>query len=200
MSSVGSGAPPCTTLPAVTSARLMRPLMGARTRVHSRLSFAVRTAASAPWIEALASALPLTRASYSSREIAFSATSGSARSDSRLRERGLGLRAGELGLGPVERVLVLALVDDEEHVALLHLLALGERHLLDEARDPRPDLDVAHRLDAAGELIPLVHGAPDGGRGGDRRWRRRGRRRRLARCQQQRECTRADRAFVESPA
>ncbi len=90
VSSVGVGAPPCTTLPAVTSARLMRPLIGARTWVQSRLSFAVRTAASAPWMAASASALPLTRASYSSREIAFSATSGLG---------ALGLAAGQLAPG-----------------------------------------------------------------------------------------------------
>ena len=96
-----------------------------------------------------------------------------------LRQAGLGLRPGEVGLGPVERIPVLALVDDEEHVALLHFLALGERHLLDEAGDAGAHLHVAHRLDAAGELIPFIHRAPDRRGGGDGGWRRRLGRRRL---------------------
>ena len=111
---------------------------------------------------------------------------------------GLGLRAGQLGLGAIECVPILARVDPEEHVTLLHFVPLGERHLVDEARHPRPHLDVSHRLDPPGELVPFVHGAPDGGRGRDGWWRRRGRRRPAAGCDQKRDCSRAGCAFNEA--
>ena len=147
---------------------------------------------------ASASAVPLTRASYSSREIAFSAIRALAWSATLWASSAWVCARVSSACGAIEGVLVLALVDDEEHVTLPHFLPLGERHLLDEAGDAGPHLDVAHRLDAAGELIPFIHGAPDGGGGGDGwRWRRR-RRRRAARCQQERDCCRAGRALVEA--
>ena len=81
VSSVGAGVV-CTRFPVVISARPMRPEIGARTTVHSRLSRAVRTAASADRIAASPSARPLVRESSSSREIACVLTSRCARSSS----------------------------------------------------------------------------------------------------------------------
>src|SRR5919198_1504891 len=82
VSRVAVGGPACTRLPGVTSALLTRPAMGDRTRVHSRLSLAVSTAASAPRTAASALAWPLVRLSYSSREIACTSTNRWARSTS----------------------------------------------------------------------------------------------------------------------
>ena len=83
VSSVASGGPAWTRLPGVTSARLTRPEIGERTSVHSRLRRAVATAASAARTLASPWACSLVRLSSSSREIAWTATSRSARCTSR---------------------------------------------------------------------------------------------------------------------
>ena len=68
---------------------------------------------------------------------------------------GVGLRGlgdQQIALGLVERRLELHLLDLVEQVARLDVLAFGEQHLVEEALDARPHLDLVHRLDAAGEL------------------------------------------------
>jgi hypothetical protein len=80
--SVASGAPACTRFPSVTTARPMRPEIGARTCVHPRLRRAVSTAAAAPRIPAAPSRSALTRVSNSSREIAWWSTRVRARATS----------------------------------------------------------------------------------------------------------------------
>ena len=77
-----------------------------------------------------------------------------------------GLRLPDLRLGPVDRRLVGPGVDDEQDLVLLDDLAVLEADLLDIARDPGADLDPLHRLEAAGELVPL--GELAGQRLGDR--------------------------------
>lgn len=87
-------------------------------------------------------------------------------------------RLGALDLGgqPVDLGLERPGIDLEQHVALLDLGAILEADLVDEAADPRPDLDRVDRLQMAGHIVPLAqvldHHAGDLNLG--RRRRRRG--------------------------
>ena len=149
------GPPAWTRLPAVTSARPTRPLMGERTRVHSRLSRAVATAACAACTVAAprsAAAGPVVELLLRDRVAggqllrSLQATRG---------QRGGAVRLDQVGLGARQLGLVGARIDLEQHVPLAHLLARGEGHALDVARDARPDLDRLDGLEAADELVPF---------------------------------------------
>jgi hypothetical protein len=84
------------------------------------------------------------------------------------------LRARDLGQPLVDRRLIGRLLDHEQQVAGLDLLALLEQSLLQEAGHAGPQLDFVDRLDPADELV-LVGDVAGFDRGhGDRR-RRRGR-------------------------
>ena len=63
------------------------------------------------------------------------------------------LRGGDGGLVLIEGCLVGALVDGEERVARLHDAAVRELDLVEVARDPRPDVDLVDRLEAADEVV-----------------------------------------------
>jgi hypothetical protein len=76
----------------------------------------------------------------------------------RLRQPGSGTRAFELGLGAGQGRAIGPLVDHEQQLALLHLLALGEGDALDIARHARAQLHRLHGLDAAVELVPGAYG------------------------------------------
>src|SRR5690606_24082302 len=69
-------------------------------------------------------------------------------------ELGLGAGAGQFGLGPGQGGAVGALVDHEQHLVLLHLLAFLVGDAFDVTGHARPQLYGLHRLDAAGELAP----------------------------------------------
>ena len=86
-----------------------------------------------------------------------------------------GLVAGVLGLGQVQLGLERAGVDLEEEVALAHLRARGEGHLLEVAGDAGPDLDRIDRLEPPGEVVVRDDLAVE--RPGDRDQRRLGLRR-----------------------
>ncbi len=97
------------------------------------------------------------------------------------------LALGEFRLGTGIRELPVCLgryrfertrVDDVEQVAGMNHVAVLELDIGNEAADPGADLHLFDCLEAAGEFIPIGHGAPGGRRDGDRR-RRGGLRRRL---------------------
>ena len=175
VSSVASGGPAWTRLPSVTSARLTRPVIGERTLVQFRLSWAVSTAASAARTAATLLAWALVRLSNSSLRDGLHLHQLLGAGDLALGELGGGARLLELGLRPVEVGLVGAGVDLEQHLALPDLATLGEGQPLDVAGHAGPDLDLVDRLEAAAELVPLGHvalehrGHADGGRGRRRR-------------------------------
>ena len=91
-----------------------------------------------------------------------------------LREHELRARLCKLRRALVALRLVRTRVDDEQHVALLYLTALGEVDRGDVTGDARTDLDALHGLEAAGELIEFRDLARDHLRHVHlRRWRRR---------------------------
>ena len=71
-------------------------------------------------------------------------------------ERGLG--RGEIGLRLIGLGLELRLLDGEQQVARLDVLALREIALLEEALDASAQLDLVDRDHAADELEALLHG------------------------------------------
>jgi hypothetical protein len=72
-----------------------------------------------------------------------------------LRQLELGLRLPDLRLVPVDRRLVGPGIDHEQDLVLLDHLAVVEPDLLEIARDAGANLDLLHRLEASGELVPL---------------------------------------------
>ena len=103
--------------------------------------------------------------------MAGESTSACARSSWLRRPVELRLGAVEIRLRPVDRRLVGARIDDEEHVALLHHGAVGEVHRLQVAGDARAHLDRRRRLEAAGELVPFGEALDERRRHRDRRGR-----------------------------
>jgi hypothetical protein len=85
--------------------------------------------------------------------------------------RGAGI--GELAVRLQRYCLERTGVDDIEQVARLDEVAVLELDGFDEAADPGADLDFLHRLEAAGELVPIGDGPLGRLRNGD--WRRPGR-------------------------
>ena len=88
----------------------------------------------------------------------------------------LRLRLGKLSLGLLRRGLVGARIDDEQEIALLHVVSVAERDALHVAVHARTDLDGVDRLQAAGERVPSGHflhhrRARRNGRSGGRRGR-----------------------------
>ena len=81
----------------------------------------------------------------------------------------LGQGLVELGLCAVGRRLVGARIDDEQDLARLDELAVPELDLLHVARDAGADLDLLHRLEAAGELVVLRQATHERGSDRDRR-------------------------------
>ena len=61
------------------------------------------------------------------------------------------LGAGDRGVDVLDLGLVGRLLDHEQQVARLDVLALGEQPLLEEALDPGAQVDLVHGLDPAGE-------------------------------------------------
>jgi hypothetical protein len=95
-------------------------------------------------------------------------------------QRALELAPRQLRLGAGVRQLAVRLqrdrlegtgVDDIEQVARFDEVAVFELDGVDKTADPGADLDFLHRLEPAGELIPIGDGAF--GRLGDRHRRRR---------------------------
>ena len=84
------------------------------------------------------------------------------------------LRLGELGLGGIEIDLIGPGIDDEEQIALLDPLPVGEMDLRQIAADPGANRHELDRLELAGELVPFGDGLLQGMADGDRR--------RLGRC------------------
>ena len=66
-------------------------------------------------------------------------------------------RAGalQLRLHPSQLGLIRPRIDLEQDLALLHLSPFGEGHPSDVPGDPGADLHLIHRLEPAGELVPL---------------------------------------------
>jgi hypothetical protein len=83
--------------------------------------------------------------------------------DLRLGEQGL--LPGQLGLGLLQVLLVLARLDDKEQVALFDQGAFGKKPLPEVALDPGPDLHVLlgrHPADELGRDRHVGHGGPGG--------------------------------------
>ena len=90
-------------------------------------------------------------------------------------ERGVDRRRlclGEIGALLLDRRLVGGLLEPEQEIAGLDLLPFGEISLLDEARDPRDDVDLVDRRHAPEELAGFRHLAARHGDHRDRRRRR----------------------------
>lgn len=142
-------------MPAVTSARLTRPSIGAVIRVKLRFR---RAASSCAWVAAtaaLASWAAVVRASASSAEIALLARAFAALGFVDAPRLG---RAGllQLGFEALDLGLERARVDLEQQVAFLHQGAFMEGHAVDVARYPRAQLHRFRGFQAAGEFVPLV--------------------------------------------
>ncbi len=88
-----------------------------------------------------------------------------------LRQARFAARARQVGLGAIEFGAVTTLVDHEQQVAFLDLLAFAISDAFDITADARTQLDRFHRADAAGEIVPLANrlgqhrGDADFGRG-----------------------------------
>jgi hypothetical protein len=98
-----------------------------------------------------------------------------------LRQFRLGARIGQLAVGLQRDRLERTGIDDIEQVAGFDEVAVAELDGVDEAADAGTDLDLLHRLETAGELVPI--GDDTLGRlrdGNGRCWRRRSLRRGLA--------------------
>ena len=98
----------------------------------------------------------------------------------RLGELELRFVLGQLRLGGLERELEGPRLDDEEKIALLDQLAVGEIDGFEIAAHPRAHLDRFPRLELAGEIAPLLHLLDQRLGHGDGRRRRRCRFRRAA--------------------
>jgi hypothetical protein len=68
-----------------------------------------------------------------------------------------GLRGQQVGLCMRQDSLKGTRIDGEEHVALVHELAVAEVDLLDDAGNLGADLHAVDGADAAGKLIPFGH-------------------------------------------
>ena len=73
----------------------------------------------------------------------------------------LGARLGEFGLRLPQHPLERSRIDHEQQIAFLHRLAVDEGDLIDVSGDAGANLDVSHRLEAAGVLVPLNDAADD---------------------------------------
>jgi hypothetical protein len=62
------------------------------------------------------------------------------------------LRLGQRGPGGLQGGLVLGLLDEEERLALLHVHAFLEQHLLEDAGDARADFHRRHGFGAGDEI------------------------------------------------
>ena len=157
--------PPWIRLPGSTLRSEMRPLSGAVTSVHSRLSWALRRAASAALSCALATARFDLRVSLSASVMVREPISAAPRLDLQVGELDLRLVARHVGRRRFDGDLVGPLVDGEQRIARIDPLAVLEMQLVDEARDAGADLDDGDRVEAAGILVPL--GDPLGDRLGN---------------------------------
>ncbi len=142
-------------LPAVTSVRLMRPVIGEAMVANDRSSSADFTLASATFTAACASRIRLSRSSKVLSEMILRSISGLPRIDVEVGVLHLGGGRKQLGLGLLQRALERPRIDGEQQVALLDRLAVLEAHLVEVARDARPDLDGLGGIEAAGVLVPL---------------------------------------------
>ncbi len=82
-----------------------------------------------------------------------------------------GPRVGKLAVDLGGGSIIRAGVDEVEQVVLADDLAVAEADAGNEAADPGANVDLLDRLEAAGEFVPIGHGALD--RGCDRHRRRR---------------------------
>ena len=89
-----------------------------------------------------------------------------------LGEFGLGARIRELAVGLFGDRLEGAGIDDIEQVAGIDEGAVAELDIGDEAADPGANLNLFHRLEPAGEFVPIGDGAFGRLRDRDRRRRR----------------------------
>ena len=133
----------------------MRPAIGARTSLHSRLSSACFSAASAEPTWPAASRWVDLRVSNSRSVRVWFVTSGVARSTSEVAISSLDLRALQIGLGLIDRELVGPRIDHEQQVALLDDLAITEMNGIDESGHPGANVDGRQRLEAAGVFVPF---------------------------------------------
>ena len=152
----------------------IRPEIGAVTLVKSRLSCSAFSAASAcstaaAAVPSLLQALVDCRGGYGRRV-------GKSLRPVQLAYRQLqgGLRAIEIGLGAIDRRLVGARIDLEEHVPLLDHRAIHEVDGLKITGDASAHVHRGGRLEASGELVILDKSLLERRRHGHRR-RRRGR-------------------------
>ena len=84
----------------------------------------------------------------------------------------LGARIRELAVGLLGDGLERTRIDDVEQIAGVHDGAVAKLDIGDGAADPGANLHFLDRLEPAGELIPVRHGALDRRRHRDRRRRR----------------------------
>ena len=183
-SSMAPVTPPVTRLPASTFLSEMRPEMGARTSAHSRFSSAALRLARLAASCASATLEVDLRCSNTWSDRTFVLASGSARSTSERASSSWACSRVMSALGGLDGDFERTLVDGEQQIALFHQRAVGEVHLVDEARHARAHLDAVHRFQPAPELVP---GSDFLGQrrchGHRKRWRCR-----LSECESRREC------------
>ena len=158
VSKVAPDWPPAIRLPGSTRRLEMRPAIGARTSVQSRLSSACRAAASSEATWAAASRSFARRVSNSRSVRVWLRTSGRGALHVERGDFELGLGAFDIRLGLLDRDPIGARIDDEQEIALLDDLAFLEMDGIDEAGDPGAHLDRLHRLEATGIFVPLGDG------------------------------------------
>ncbi len=142
-------------LPASTRRSEIRPAIGARTSVHSRLSSACLSAASSEPTAPAASRCVDLRVSNSRSVTVWLCDQRRRALDVEGRDLELGARALEVGLGLLDRELVGTRIDHEQQVALLDDLAVLEMDGIDEAGNARAHFDRRHRREAAGVFVPF---------------------------------------------
>src|SRR5580700_4991051 len=154
LNSVAPVCPPEMRLPASTRLSEIRPAMGARTSVHSRLSWACFKAAlaEASWPEA--SRWMDFRVS-NSRSVSVALQQWRRAIDVLGRDVELRLRPFDIGFRLLDGDLVRALIDDEQQVVLLDDLPFLEMNGVDESGNPGADFDRLQCGEAAGIFVPL---------------------------------------------
>ncbi len=154
VSSVALPSPPITRLPSLTSLRLMRPAISARTCVKERSSCARASVAAATAYRCFRGLLiGLALIEYVGRD--------RLRGDERLRaleilsgEHELRLRLRKLTLGLLDGGFIGAGIDHEEQIALLDVVAIAEGYALDIAVDAGTNLDGVHSFETPGKIVP----------------------------------------------
>ena len=138
-------------LSGLDGARLDRsPSIGARTDESRRFSSATLRASAATAVSAFAVSIFVRKVSSSSPGMrpGFFSLAPSRRATCASTSFWAACAFSSARLGAVDGEAEALAVDDDEHVALLDLLALAEGHAVDDAGDARRDLHALERLDA----------------------------------------------------